>query len=314
MADASDDINSWPGLIGQVNKTFNLVRDIFGYALPGGVFLAIGLISGRIHLQVVQDLLSPYQMPSWMAFIAIVAACYAVGNVMAATAYMPLMIAKYLVWMKYRHPNSFLWGWYLWRWYPKFLWRWFHDPREAVIGSPSAVSGPEEREISEEYEQSGSYVHYEHHERARSLPGNKSGPNTPPDSAEGSWRAWLLHHPTEVSQKMVEIRDQKPKLMEILDRRETQALLAASMTAALGGGWYVFWHAKWGFGTIVWVATAITFIQFLTGMPHVRRVFQATKEYYDDPTKNKPKEEPDFAPLLAALIKAATAALDKIGS
>ncbi len=106
----SDSVGSWPGLLDEVNKTFNLMRDVFGYALPGGAFLAIGLVSGRFNLWEVQNLLKPYQLPAWAALIALVAACYPVGTVMAAAAYMPFMVAKYWVWMRYRHP-----AWPLWR-------------------------------------------------------------------------------------------------------------------------------------------------------------------------------------------------------
>ncbi len=102
MADSSDSASSWPGFVGQLNKTFMLVRDAFGYALPGGVFLAIGLICNSYTLPGAKSLLWPYNLPPWAAFIAVVAACYAVGSLMAAIAYMPISLAKYIVWMLYR--------------------------------------------------------------------------------------------------------------------------------------------------------------------------------------------------------------------
>ncbi len=103
MADSSDSVSSWPGFVGQLNKTFMLVRDAFGYALPGGVFLTIGLICQSYNLSELKSLLSPYTLPSWAAFIAVVAACYTAGALMAATAYMPIGVAKYIVWMLDRH-------------------------------------------------------------------------------------------------------------------------------------------------------------------------------------------------------------------
>jgi hypothetical protein len=103
MADSNDSVGSWPGFIAQLNTTFNIVRDAFGYTLPGAVFLAIGLVCKNSGIAELQSLLVTYKLPSWAAFIAVVAACYAAGNVMAATIYMPLSLAKYIVWMLDRH-------------------------------------------------------------------------------------------------------------------------------------------------------------------------------------------------------------------
>ena len=249
MADDTKDgsVGSWPGLIDQINKTFNLVRDVFGYALPGGAFLAIGLISGRFTLTRVQALLSPYQLPAWAAFITIVAACYPVGGVMAATAYMPFMLLK-----------SFVWIW-------------------SVISEPTI---------------------------------------DPPRGIHGYLAQWLASHPTEVTPETLQIRMNRPKLLDTLDRRETLALLAGSMTTALLGGWYVFCCAQWSFGRIIYVAGWITLIQFVTGLGHLRRVTTATYNAQTALTRNEkenPKKDHDFAQLLADLIKAATAVLGKIG-
>ncbi|MGB0064167.1 MAG: hypothetical protein WBP85_06955, partial [Terracidiphilus sp.] len=63
--------NSWPGFLSELTKSFLILRDIFGYALPGAVFFAIGLLSGNIKLQQLQSLLQPYQnqIPWWLALI-----------------------------------------------------------------------------------------------------------------------------------------------------------------------------------------------------------------------------------------------------
>jgi len=98
VANSSDSVSSWPGLLAQLNKTFLLIRDVFGYALPGGVFLAIGVISKRFSLLDVQNLLHPYQPPAWAVFILLVGACYAVGDILASTAYMPIAIRKWIQW------------------------------------------------------------------------------------------------------------------------------------------------------------------------------------------------------------------------
>jgi hypothetical protein len=75
-----------------------LLRDIFGYALPGGAFLAIGLLSKRFSLSDVDDLLSPYHPPTWAFAILVVGACYIIGDILAAIAYMPISVGKWVAW------------------------------------------------------------------------------------------------------------------------------------------------------------------------------------------------------------------------
>src|SRR5258708_3139527 len=110
MANSPDSVDSWPGFLAQLNKTFLLIRDIFGYALPGGVFLAIGLISKRFSLGDVQNLLHPYQPPAWAVFALLVATCYVAGNVMASIAYLPIAMWKWLqseiLWIPKSLPNK----------------------------------------------------------------------------------------------------------------------------------------------------------------------------------------------------------------
>jgi hypothetical protein len=100
MANSPDTVDSWPGLLGQLNKTFLLIRDIFGYALPGAVFLAIGLISGRFSLVNLRSLLHPYEPPAWALFLFSIIACYAVGEILASTAYMPIALRKRWQWLQ----------------------------------------------------------------------------------------------------------------------------------------------------------------------------------------------------------------------
>ena len=103
MANSDSSVGSWPGLLNELNKHLLLLRDVFGYAMPGGVFFAVGLISGYLSICRAQCLLWPYQPPGWVVFVLGVVACYIVGNILAGTAYMPIGIAKYIVWMIYRH-------------------------------------------------------------------------------------------------------------------------------------------------------------------------------------------------------------------
>ena len=113
MADSDNGGSSWPGLLGQINQTFDLIRDIFGYALPGAVFLTIGLIAksrgfGGFSLNDIAGAIpAGYVVPVWAAFLAAVAASYAVGNMMAAVAYMPIGVWKWVQWQfqkKYLYP------------------------------------------------------------------------------------------------------------------------------------------------------------------------------------------------------------------
>jgi hypothetical protein len=101
MADSPDNVNSWPGFLNQLNKTFLLIRDLFGYALPGGVFLATGIIFKRFSVIDVKNLFLPYQAPAWAIFILVVAACYVVGDIMAAIAYFPIAFRKWIQWRRY---------------------------------------------------------------------------------------------------------------------------------------------------------------------------------------------------------------------
>jgi hypothetical protein len=86
-SDSGGDPDSWPGFLSELTKSFLILRDIFGYALPGAVFLSIGVLCRRFSLVDVQNLLRPYQLPAWLALIVVLAACYTVGHLMAQVAY-----------------------------------------------------------------------------------------------------------------------------------------------------------------------------------------------------------------------------------
>lgn len=90
-SDDSDSKNSgsWPGFLSELTKNFLILRDIFGYALPGAVFLAIGLFCRRFSLRDVQYFFEPYKIPAWLGLILGLVACYTAGHVMAQLAYLP---------------------------------------------------------------------------------------------------------------------------------------------------------------------------------------------------------------------------------
>jgi len=88
-SDDSDGGNggSWPGFLSELTKNFLILRDIFGYALPGAVFLAIGVLCRRFSLHDVQYFLQPYTIPMWLALVLVLAACYTTGHLMSQVAY-----------------------------------------------------------------------------------------------------------------------------------------------------------------------------------------------------------------------------------
>jgi hypothetical protein len=94
MAGSNDTVSSWPGFVDQLNRTFLLVRDVFGYTLPGGVFFAVGLISGKVPLGKVSGLFAPYHPPGWAIFILAVGACYIMGHILITVAYLPTDLLK----------------------------------------------------------------------------------------------------------------------------------------------------------------------------------------------------------------------------
>jgi amino acid transporter len=89
MADSGDSASSWPGFLSELGKSFLVLRDVFGYALPGAVFLGVGLVCHRFSLRDVQYyIFDTYHPPAWLAAVAALGACYAIGHVMAAIAYL----------------------------------------------------------------------------------------------------------------------------------------------------------------------------------------------------------------------------------
>jgi amino acid transporter len=90
-----DKSSSWPGFLSELSKGFLILRDVFGYALPGAIFLGVGLICRRFSLRDLQYyILQPYHPPAWLAAVVGLGACYAVGHVMAAVAYFPYNFKK----------------------------------------------------------------------------------------------------------------------------------------------------------------------------------------------------------------------------
>jgi len=283
MPESQDSASSWPGLLGQINSTFMLVRDVFGYALPGGVFLATGVIAkssnhGGFSLKQVAEIV-PFPVPPWAVFLVLVAACYAAGSALAAIIYMLVGLAKYVLWMYARHVSA----------------------RE--------VTNTTDRELNAGHEKiPANQTKLVSHKASRKLAaGLKLADEAEP--AEGTWRDWLINNPTEVTSKTLEIRAAHPELLNTLDRRETLTVMSGAMAGALLGGYFVFYSLELTFQQIIWWGGWIVFIQFLTGLAHLRRVLKAV--HAANPQDDKP---PDFPKLTGELMEALTAYLKKIAN
>jgi hypothetical protein len=101
MADSGESGAGWADVVKELLDTFLLLRDIFGYALPGGAFLAVGVLSGRLQIANLKTLLGPYNVPAWAMTVIGIAACYTIGHILAAVAYLPVDLYKaWLAWTK----------------------------------------------------------------------------------------------------------------------------------------------------------------------------------------------------------------------
>jgi hypothetical protein len=101
-------VQGWAGLLAELVKSFLILRDVFGYALPGAVFFGVGLVSGRITLRQASDLLQPYALPIWAGIVLSVVVFYITGHILAAIAYAPydvykLFASRHAVWS---HPTE----------------------------------------------------------------------------------------------------------------------------------------------------------------------------------------------------------------
>jgi hypothetical protein len=225
MADSSDNVGSWPGFVDQLNKTFMLVRDVFGYTFPGGVFFVVGLVSERVSLGQVSCLLLPYQPHGWAAFVLALWASYIMGHILITVVYLPIDLLK----VYYRkHPHK------------------------------------------------------------------------------------LRRVPTEVIWEILKIREDHPKFLTDLDRRETMAMLAGGTGGALVIGAATFFKT-WTFpGKMFVLVGVLLLMDFVTAMPHLQRVREAIIEADANTKKPEPPQAEGVKQALIALIKAATDAVGRL--
>lgn len=325
MADSGDGASNWPVLVGQINSTFMLIRDAFGYALPGAVFLTIGVIAkngcetcGGFTLKQLGDAI-PFEVPAWGGLLAALAASYAAGNVMAAIVYMPNSLIKYIVWLLDRRylcceaTNG-------------------SETDNVKVGRTKVAKGKTERVVltAKQAKSPPSGVEIKRRVTNSTTGIIKVGTTTveagatvsvsfeeslslPPgvaieDPPEGGWRDWLFSNPTEVTAKILAIRLKNRDLLSTLDRRETLNVMGGSMAAALLTGYFVFYVGNWGFSKIILWGGVIGLVQFLTGLSHLRRVLKAVRLA----NVPDPPPDPNLSRLLTEVAAASSAALKKL--
>ncbi|HKS68138.1 MAG TPA: hypothetical protein VJR26_12940 [Candidatus Acidoferrales bacterium] len=88
----------WTGAAALFLDACLLVRNIFIYALPGGLFFLIGLVSHRLNLAQINTYFAPYHPPSWALGLLLIAACYLAGRLLFAIVSLRVEFWKVVHW------------------------------------------------------------------------------------------------------------------------------------------------------------------------------------------------------------------------
>jgi hypothetical protein len=91
MAKSIEGESGWSGLLIDLIRNFLLLRDIFGYLLPGIVFLLMGTLVGRFS---VLDWLDKLDLGFWSSVIVFVIMALVAGHILVAISYIPGDIRK----------------------------------------------------------------------------------------------------------------------------------------------------------------------------------------------------------------------------
>jgi hypothetical protein len=75
-----------------------LVRNIFIYAVPGGLFFAIGIVFHRLSLAQINAYFAPYHPPTWALGLLLIAACYLAGHLLSAIMSLRVEFWKLVHW------------------------------------------------------------------------------------------------------------------------------------------------------------------------------------------------------------------------
>ncbi len=79
--------SSWSKLLADLVRGFVLLRDVFGYVLPGGFFLMIGAQSGHLSSLVDLSKAPGGESHPWLFFILLLVISYLLGHFLAASFY-----------------------------------------------------------------------------------------------------------------------------------------------------------------------------------------------------------------------------------
>lgn len=85
---------TWTDLLAGLIRGFVLLRDVFGYILPGFVFLLIGVRSGRVPEFNEFCKICGVDLPRWMAGILVLITSYVLGHFVVATVFFPLDLVR----------------------------------------------------------------------------------------------------------------------------------------------------------------------------------------------------------------------------
>lgn len=85
---------TWTDLLAGLIRGFVLLRDVFGYILPGFVFLLIGIRSGRVPEFNEFCKICGVDSPRWMAGILVLITSYVLGHFVVATVFFPLDLVR----------------------------------------------------------------------------------------------------------------------------------------------------------------------------------------------------------------------------
>lgn len=77
--------SSWTKLFSDLVRGFVLLRDIFGYVLPGGFFLMIGAQSGHLSSLIDVSKIPGGEAHPWLFFLLLLVISYVVGHFLAVT-------------------------------------------------------------------------------------------------------------------------------------------------------------------------------------------------------------------------------------
>jgi len=78
--------SGWSGLLIDLVRNFLLLRDIFGYLIPGIVFLFLGALADRFYLSDWMDL---FELSFWERVIVFLVIALGVGHILVAIFYIP---------------------------------------------------------------------------------------------------------------------------------------------------------------------------------------------------------------------------------